>query len=250
MQTSLAHFPDLETLTAGLTSALAGAAGGRLTVVDRQPNPHASTFPSEVVTCRLGDGEPPPAVLQVRRRPRQPRPRPPGRRGLRGRGLPRACWRRRGCRRPGSTAPHADGPDRGGRGWSSATWSGGVRLRDTKEPAAWDAGRRAGAGASTPPTRRRPGPGVVLPQRLRRGLLRRLGAADGGVRRRRCTRTSPGWPPSAGASRRPWPRCWRPRGPSSTASTTPRTSCSTTGRFTPWTGSRPPSGRGRSTWPP
>src|SRR4029453_2183287 len=55
--TSLSPFPDLETLTAGLTSALQGDAGGRLTLVDRQPNPHGSTFPSEVVTCRLGGGE-------------------------------------------------------------------------------------------------------------------------------------------------------------------------------------------------
>jgi hypothetical protein len=51
-------FPDVHTLTAGLTAALGGEGVPpyRVTVVGREPNPYASTFPSEIVTCRLGDG--------------------------------------------------------------------------------------------------------------------------------------------------------------------------------------------------
>jgi len=49
---------DLKTLTARLTSLLPRDAlpGGRLTIVDRRPTPHATTFPVEIVTCLLGDG--------------------------------------------------------------------------------------------------------------------------------------------------------------------------------------------------
>jgi len=51
-------FPDLETLTATLTSLLScdDSPDGRLTIIDRRSTPHATTFPIEIVTCRLGDG--------------------------------------------------------------------------------------------------------------------------------------------------------------------------------------------------
>jgi len=52
-------FPDLATLSASLTSMLSRdlpEADGALTIVDRRPTPHATTFPVEIVTCRLGDG--------------------------------------------------------------------------------------------------------------------------------------------------------------------------------------------------
>jgi len=52
----LPHLPDDQSLATGLSSALAGAECVPVTVVDRMVNPNASTFPSEVVTCRLGDG--------------------------------------------------------------------------------------------------------------------------------------------------------------------------------------------------
>lgn len=58
MKEGLTHLPDDRALCAGLASVLAiGGKGIGLTVVERTPNPHASTFPSEVVTCRIGDGE-------------------------------------------------------------------------------------------------------------------------------------------------------------------------------------------------
>jgi hypothetical protein len=44
-------------LTAGLVETFGdGAAPGPVTVLDRSPNDPASTFPSEVVSCRLADG--------------------------------------------------------------------------------------------------------------------------------------------------------------------------------------------------
>jgi hypothetical protein len=46
------RLPNLQTLAAGLTSVLRSQA----TVLDRQPNTFASTFPSEIVRCQLGDG--------------------------------------------------------------------------------------------------------------------------------------------------------------------------------------------------
>jgi aminoglycoside phosphotransferase (APT) family kinase protein len=55
----LSRLPDLRHLSAGLTSAFCGN-GSRdeeVTVVGRQANTYASTFPSEVVTCRLADGK-------------------------------------------------------------------------------------------------------------------------------------------------------------------------------------------------
>lgn len=49
--------PNEESLATGLTSALMGATSAAVTVVARAANPHASTFPSEVVTCRLENGD-------------------------------------------------------------------------------------------------------------------------------------------------------------------------------------------------
>jgi Phosphotransferase enzyme family len=50
--------PNLQTLTVGLTSILRshGSTNGQVTILDRQPNIRASTFPSEIVTCRFDDG--------------------------------------------------------------------------------------------------------------------------------------------------------------------------------------------------
>jgi hypothetical protein len=49
------RIPDLESLTAGLNKVI-GRRG--LTIVDRTPVPCASTYPSEIVTCRIqGSGE-------------------------------------------------------------------------------------------------------------------------------------------------------------------------------------------------
>lgn len=49
--------PDLDTLVVGLTAVLAGAgmASGRVTILERRPSRQTSTFPSELVTCRVGD---------------------------------------------------------------------------------------------------------------------------------------------------------------------------------------------------
>jgi hypothetical protein len=50
-------FPDLQALTAGLASVFGGDGAARIevTVLARRPNYYASTFPSEVVTCRFED---------------------------------------------------------------------------------------------------------------------------------------------------------------------------------------------------
>ncbi len=50
-------FPDLESLTCGLSQVLnaKGIAVGNATVLDRQPNLYTSTYPSEIVTCRMPD---------------------------------------------------------------------------------------------------------------------------------------------------------------------------------------------------
>jgi hypothetical protein len=54
------QYPDLPTLTAGLTCVFRGekSTGGQVTVLDRQPAVHANTgtFPKEIVTCRGDDG--------------------------------------------------------------------------------------------------------------------------------------------------------------------------------------------------
>jgi len=44
------RMPDLLSLTAGLNTVIGGR---RLTIVDRTPVPLASTYPSEIVTCRI-----------------------------------------------------------------------------------------------------------------------------------------------------------------------------------------------------
>jgi Phosphotransferase enzyme family len=58
MQPPLSLFPDLQTLTVGLMSVFRGngSLGGQLAVLERKPNLYASTFPSEIVTCRFDDG--------------------------------------------------------------------------------------------------------------------------------------------------------------------------------------------------
>jgi hypothetical protein len=49
--------PSARTLETGLRAVFAnGSVGGRLAVVARSPNEFSGTAPSEVVTCRLGDG--------------------------------------------------------------------------------------------------------------------------------------------------------------------------------------------------
>jgi hypothetical protein len=52
------RLPDLQTLTVGLESALrsGGFTNDRLTIVGRQPNIYAASFPSEIVTCRVDGG--------------------------------------------------------------------------------------------------------------------------------------------------------------------------------------------------
>jgi hypothetical protein len=54
-----ALLPDQATLLEGLTSVLGGggAARERVTIIEREPNCYASSHPSEIVTCRLGDGQ-------------------------------------------------------------------------------------------------------------------------------------------------------------------------------------------------
>jgi hypothetical protein len=46
------RLPNLQSLTVGLTSVLRS----EVTILDRQPNIFTSTFPSEIVTCRV-DGD-------------------------------------------------------------------------------------------------------------------------------------------------------------------------------------------------
>jgi len=58
METSPFLLPDLQTLTAVLTSVLNGkrCKGGQVIVLDRQKNIYASSARSEIVMCRLPDG--------------------------------------------------------------------------------------------------------------------------------------------------------------------------------------------------
>ena len=54
----LMQLPDREALTRGLVSVLcANQTDSELTVVDRDANLYATSFPSEIVTCRTSDGE-------------------------------------------------------------------------------------------------------------------------------------------------------------------------------------------------
>ena len=55
MNVAIPELPDDKSLATGLRSALAGSTP--LTILDRAPNPDVSTFPSEIVTCRLEDGD-------------------------------------------------------------------------------------------------------------------------------------------------------------------------------------------------
>src|SRR5262249_17507652 len=57
MKASSPPFPELPALITGLNAAMGGseARRGRVTVLDRAPAARASTYPSEVVTCRIGD---------------------------------------------------------------------------------------------------------------------------------------------------------------------------------------------------
>jgi hypothetical protein len=57
-RTRYSGFPDLPTLTFGLTSALKESGRGTrgLTILTRRPSSRASTFPSEIVTCRTDGG--------------------------------------------------------------------------------------------------------------------------------------------------------------------------------------------------
>src|SRR4051812_24835443 len=54
---SAALFPDVQTLTRGLTSVLRAqwSPGAQLTISQREPT-NEGTFPSEIVTCRRDDG--------------------------------------------------------------------------------------------------------------------------------------------------------------------------------------------------
>ena len=56
MKEWLTHLPDDRLLAAGLASVLCHSGSDSVTLLERLQNPHASTFPSEVVTCRTGDG--------------------------------------------------------------------------------------------------------------------------------------------------------------------------------------------------
>ena len=58
MRPAAAPFPDLPALADGLTAVLHDSAltGSRVTILNRKPLLPAMTFPSEVLTCRLRDG--------------------------------------------------------------------------------------------------------------------------------------------------------------------------------------------------
>ncbi len=58
---SNSRFPRTERLTAGLGAIFRGngTPNGRVTVLRRQRNPYESTFPTEIVTCRVGGKGPP-----------------------------------------------------------------------------------------------------------------------------------------------------------------------------------------------
>lgn len=54
----MSELPDNDCLRAGLESVLQhkGSLDGELVILDRQKNTYSSTFPSEIVTCRVGSG--------------------------------------------------------------------------------------------------------------------------------------------------------------------------------------------------
>ena len=55
---SLFNLPETNSLTTGLNSVMCANElyYDEITILDRQPNAYLSTFPSEIVTCRFGDG--------------------------------------------------------------------------------------------------------------------------------------------------------------------------------------------------
>jgi hypothetical protein len=58
MHPSRAQLPDLQTLTETLSSILAEneSSADQVTILSRERNPRACTYPSEIVTCQLADG--------------------------------------------------------------------------------------------------------------------------------------------------------------------------------------------------
>jgi Phosphotransferase enzyme family len=60
MQDFVSELPKSDALKRGLTSALLGEDGSErpLTLLGREPTPYATTFPCEIVTCRIGRGKP------------------------------------------------------------------------------------------------------------------------------------------------------------------------------------------------
>jgi len=58
MTLSVSEFPDIDSLTAGLTTVLTGSVSSLcpVTILHREAHVYRSTLPSEVVTCRLKDG--------------------------------------------------------------------------------------------------------------------------------------------------------------------------------------------------
>ena len=60
MQDFVSGLPKTEALKKGLTSTLQGEdlSGHSLTIVGREPTPYSTTFPCEIVTCRIGCGKP------------------------------------------------------------------------------------------------------------------------------------------------------------------------------------------------
>jgi hypothetical protein len=57
MQTPLSLLPDSRTLAARLASALDGNGSSRLRIVERKRPRYMSTFPNEIITCRLAGGK-------------------------------------------------------------------------------------------------------------------------------------------------------------------------------------------------
>jgi aminoglycoside phosphotransferase (APT) family kinase protein len=59
LKANLLDFPPIERLQAGLRSSIAspGLDSAGLIVTDRHPNPYSTTFPSEIVSCRLSSGQ-------------------------------------------------------------------------------------------------------------------------------------------------------------------------------------------------
>jgi len=59
MQDFVSGLPKTDALKRGLASALQSEdGGGALTLLRREPTPYATTFPCEIVTCRVGRGKP------------------------------------------------------------------------------------------------------------------------------------------------------------------------------------------------